>query len=404
MEPIRDADDTTPGYTPGFEVAPGESLPGQEAMAGASRAMPREAIVAPEESIVRELEEQRPKTPVALLSSDEKVRLTERGFLGLYRWYVARSQETRNWNPDTSFDLPAFRKDHSDIVHTILEGFFAVEQYVPDYVTSLMNVIRKSHGRSHFHLRWGSEEEKHADMWRNAVLFGGKRSLEWTEEYMADLRSNEWRIPWDDPLHMIFYTVFQERATQVNYLNLGLAAKGLHTNPAFAGDKDPVLAQMCQTIAVDEAAHYNFFLEGARLFLYYYPEESAKAMVDVLRHFGMPAGGIIPDYDHFSTVLYKNGIFGPREHAKDVVKIALEQLGAESLRAVEKGIAASRMVPDRGGNLRATGIFESIDFGFVEAKVQRLFGKINDFERKIGVASEQMTRFLTNPGASPQYA
>ena len=100
-------------------------------------------------------------------------------------------------------------------------------------------------------------------------------------------------------------------------------------------------------------------------------------------------------------MLYKNGIFGPREHAKDVVKIALEQLGAESLRAVERGIRESRMVPDQGGNMRHTGIFESIDFAFVEGKVQRLFGKINDFERKIGVASEQMTRFLTNPASSP---
>ena len=363
-----------------------------------------DAVIHPEESILRELEEQRPKQPVALLSADEKSRLVERGFLGLYRWYVARSQETRNWNPDTSFDLVNYRKDHSDVVNRIIEGFFAVEQYVPDYVTSLMNVIRRSHGRSHFHLRWGSEEEKHADMWRNAVLFGGQRSLEWTEEYMGDLRSGEWRIPWDDPLHMIFYTVFQERATQVNYLNLGLAAKGLHTNPAFADDADPVLAKMCQTIAVDEAAHYNFFLEGARLFLYYYPEESTKAMVDVLRHFGMPAGEIIPDYNGFAETLYKHGIYGPREHAKDVVKIALEQLGAESLRAVEKGIRESRMVPDRGGNMRHTGIFESIDFSFVEAKVQRLFGKIVDFETKIGVAREQLTQFVVNPGASPKFA
>lgn len=391
MEPIREPDEVNEAT---------ENLTG----GGLSDAMPEDAVIHPEDSIVKELEEGRPKTPVALLSSDEKARCVERGFLGLYRWYVARSQETRNWNPDTSFELTNFRKDHSEIVHTILEGFFAVEQYVPDYVTSLMHVIRKSHGRSHFHLRWGSEEEKHADMWRNAVLFGGKRSLEWTEGYMADLRSNEWRIPWDDPLHMVFYTVFQERATQVNYLNLGLVAKGLHTNPAFADDADPVLAKMCQTIAVDEAAHYNFFLECARLMLYYYPEESTQAMVDVLRHFGMPAGGIIPDYDHFSEVLYKNGIYGPREHAKDVVKIALEQLGAESLRAVERGLRESRMVPDGGGNMRHTGIFESIDFGFVEGKVQRLFGKINDFERKIGVASEQMTRFLTNPASSPQFA
>lgn len=354
-----------------------------------------------EASIVQELEEQRPKTPVALLSRQQKDLLIERGFLGLYRWYVARSQETRNWNPDTSFDLRNFRKDHSDEVNTIMEGFFAVEQYVPDYVTQLMHVIRKSHGRSHFHLRWGSEEEKHADMWRNAVLFSGKRSLEWTEEYMGELRNNIWRLPWDDPLHMIMYTVFQERATQVNYLNLGLAAKGRH--PTLTNDADPVLAHMCQTIAVDEAAHYNFFLEGARLFMYYYPEESTQAMIDVLRHFAMPAGGIIPNYDHFATVLYKNGIYGPREHSKDVVKIAMENLGAESLRAVEKGIRDGRKVPDKNGNMRHTGIFETIDFDTVEKKVQRLFAKITDFEESIGVPDHQLTKFVQNPESSSEY-
>ncbi|MGX9080461.1 hypothetical protein ACWTQY_31910, partial [Klebsiella pneumoniae] len=55
-------------------------------------------------SLIAELEEQRPKIPVGLLSRDEKDRLIERGFLGLYRWYVQRSQELRNWNPDLSFD------------------------------------------------------------------------------------------------------------------------------------------------------------------------------------------------------------------------------------------------------------------------------------------------------------
>ena len=360
------------------------------------------AVISPEASIRRELDEQRPKTPVALLSRPEKERLIERGFLGLYRWYVARSQETRNWNPDTSFDLKSYRKDHSPEVSAIVEGFFAVEQYVPDYVTSLMKVIRKSHGRSHFHLRWGSEEEKHADMWRNAVLFGGQRDLEWMEEYMEVLRTGEWAIPWEDPLHMIMYTVFQERATQVNYLNLGLAAKGKH--PTLKDDEDPVLAKMCQTIAIDEAAHYNFFLEGARLYLYYFPEESTKAMVDVLRHFGMPAGKLIPDYDKFAEILYRNGIYGPREHSKDVVKIAMENLGAESLRAVEKGLKDSRLVPDLAGNMRHTGIFETIDFAVVEKKVRQLFKRITDFESEIGIPDIQLTKFRLNTATSPEFA
>src|SRR5438045_3141855 len=113
--------------------------------------------------ITKELEEQRPRTPAGLLSRQEKERLIERGALGLYRWYVSRSQATRNWNPDQSFDWRKMRSDHSVDVNTLLEGFFAVEQYVPDYTTSMVNLVRRSHGRSNFQIRWSSEEAKHAD-------------------------------------------------------------------------------------------------------------------------------------------------------------------------------------------------------------------------------------------------
>ena len=64
--------------------------------------------------IEAELAELRPATPPGLLSNAEKDRLLERSFLGLYRWYVSRSQETRNWNPNTSFNWPKFRTDHSE--------------------------------------------------------------------------------------------------------------------------------------------------------------------------------------------------------------------------------------------------------------------------------------------------
>lgn len=356
------------------------------------------AITQPDASIVGHLEGERPSTPPGLLSHDERHRLIERGFIGLYRWYTQRSQETRNWNPDTSFDWRAYRKDHSPEVNRIIEGFFAVEQYVPDYVSGLLAVVRRSHGRSHFQLRWGSEEEKHADVWHNAVFFGGQRSPEWIEEYMGVLRDKQWKLPWDDPIHMLFYTVFQERATQVNYLNLGLVAKGEHTHPAFANDADPVLAQLCRTIAVDEAAHYNFFLEGARLFLYYFPEKAVEAIVDVLRHFAMPAGDLIPNYDKLAELLHRTTIYGAREHSRDVVKVALSQLGATALRAVEAGLRRSREVPDSDdGTLRRTAIFDSLDFGLVETKVKALFRKIGDFERVYGFADVRPTLFRANP-------
>ena len=66
-------------------------------------------VTAPEATLIKELEEQRPHFPVGLLSRREKDRAIERGLVALYRWYVARSQSTRNWNPDQSFKWHAFR-------------------------------------------------------------------------------------------------------------------------------------------------------------------------------------------------------------------------------------------------------------------------------------------------------
>jgi acyl-[acyl-carrier-protein] desaturase len=353
-------------------------------------------LVAPEESVIQHIVDDRPKIPVGLLSREEKDRLIERGMLGLYRWYVARSQEHRNWNPDKSFDWREFRKDHSYEMNRILEGFFAVEQYVPDYVTSLMKVIRRSHGRSHFHLRWGSEEEKHADLWYNAVLFSQYRTPDWLRNYMGDLRAQEWNVPWEDPMHMIFYTVFQERATQLNYLNTAVIARGQSDKPQFANDADPVLVKVASTIAVDEAAHYNFFLEGARLYMYYYPAESIQAMHDVIKYFAMPAGDLIPNYDEFSEIVYKAGIYGPREHSRDVVQTALENLGVENRRALEAGIKRGRLVPDENGNLRESAIFEGLDFSYIEAAVRRIFSKVNKFEAETGQGEIDPTVFVPN--------
>jgi acyl-[acyl-carrier-protein] desaturase len=353
-------------------------------------------LTALELEIIQSIEDDRPRIPVGLLSREEKDRLIERGFVGLYRWYVERSQRLRNWNPDTVVDWTQMRQDHSPQFMRIIEGFFAVEQYVPDYVTALLKVIRKSQGRSHFHIRWGSEEERHAELWQNAVLFSGVRSGDWVRNYSDELRANMWSLPWDDPMHMIFYTVFQERATQVNYLNTAVIARGQSEVPDFMGDADPIMVQAAKTIAADEAAHYNFFLEGARLYLYYYPTKALEAMSDVIRYFSMPAGPIIPNYDRFAELVHRAAIYGPREHARDVVAIALKNLGVAGRKALEAGIRKTRLVPDEHGNLRETAIFEGIDFPSIKSSVERIFGRIQKYEEETGLITVDPTVFRPN--------
>ncbi|WP_084044963.1 acyl-ACP desaturase [Deinococcus hopiensis] len=326
-----------------------------------------------------ELEEHRPPVSPHRLSRQERERLIQRSFHSLYRWYTSRSQSTRNWNPDTSFDWSAFHTNHSPEVVRIIEGFYAVEQYAPDYTYELIRLVRRGYGRSHFTLRWGSEEEKHADLWRNALLFSRARSPEWIEDYTDELRRSAWTTPWEDPIRTLLYTVLQERATQVNYLNLARIARG-EGKGALRRDVNPILAELSHVIAVDEAAHFNFFLEGARLYMYYFPEETLSGLKDVLQSFVMPAANIVPNYESFVQVLYDADVFGKRKYARDVVKYALEQLGVKSLKALDAGVHQSRQVPGEDGALFETRVPDALNMTFVEESLERLFGRLQQFE------------------------
>ena len=345
-------------------------------------------------NIIKEIEEQRSNMPPGLLSKAEKDRIIERSFVGLYRWYVSRSQKTRNWNPNNDFDWREFRTDHSEKMNRIMEGYFAIEQYVPDFVLQLLKVIRKSYGQSHFHIRWGAEEEKHSDLWLNTILFSRHRSIKWINEYKHTLREKQWELPWDNAMQMIFYTVVQERATQVNYLNTAKIARGNTNDQDFLNDNDPVLAKLSSVIATDEAAHYNFFLEGARLYLYYYPAQALEALHDVIKFFAMPAGDLIPDYDHFAEIVARACVYGPREHLRDVLDVALKSLSVSGKSELYKGIKRIRSVPKLDGSMLDTSIFDMMDYEGVTTKVQRSHEKISDYEKEIGIDQVDPTKFV----------
>ena len=351
------------------------------------------------QAIIDEIEKQKPIYPPHMLSKQEKDRLIQRGFLGLYRWYLDRSQSKRNWNPDRSFDWRNMSKTHSPEMMNVLDGYYAVEQFAPDYTSEVVKLTRESYGRSQFHLRWGSEEEKHSDSWRNSLLFSGRRSVEWIEEYTSVLREKAWTLPFDDLKETILYTVLQERATQLNYMGLLKIARGESEKPQFADDTDPVLAEVAQTIAVDEAAHYNFFLEGSRLFLYYYPEETLTALGNVLKNFMMPAHDLLPEYDKFVKAVYDAGIFDFRTYSRDVVQSALKNMGVNSLKGMHEGIARLRQVPAMNGEMRETTLMNLMDFSVIEGFVESLFARIGQYESEIGFTEIAPTNFAKHSWA-----
>ena len=206
-------------------------------------------------------------------------------------------------------------------------------------------------------------------------------------------------MPWTDVFHTIFYVVIQERATQLNYLNTAIIARG-KSDVSGSQKTMPIqfLAQVAETIAIDEAAHYSFFLEVARLYLYYYPLKSLEALYDVINNFHMPGLDIIPNRDSLSETLYKSGVYGPRQYTRDVLTVALKNLGIDNRRAFIKkfsdGIKRSRLVPDPDGNIRPTATFDVFDYDSVEKAVKKLFGRVSNYEREIGFDLIDPTHFI----------
>jgi acyl-[acyl-carrier-protein] desaturase len=199
----------------------------------------------------------------------------------------------------------------------------------------------------------------------------GRRDQSWIEDYASELRKNEWALPWDSPRHIVFYQVIQERATQVSYLNLGLALDG--KSPRLRTPHDAALVAACRLIAMDEAAHYAFFGEVARLLLYYEPDASLEALVDVLRHFTMPARDIIPNYDTFGRTLHDSGVFGRTIHYRDVIRVVLDTLSAPAIRELEAGVRGARDIPSTDGTRRTAAFLDTLDQPAIERKVSQLF-------------------------------
>ncbi len=325
------------------------------------------------------------QTPVGLLSREERLRAVDRAAMGLYRWYVEKSQSKRDWRVDSSFPWRNLRTDHDSDILLLIEGFFAVEQYVPDFTAKGINLLRSSYARSQFQIKWGAEESKHADLWRNGLLFAARWSPERLNQYESDLRANSWELPWEDPIRIIFYTVFQELATKLNYANLARLASGQGSGPNPERHTDPVLLQMCRTIVADEAAHYAFYLEIARVLLYYVPAEALEAIEDVLREFSMPAQDIIPNWSNVQEAILRTGVYGPRTFFTDVLQVALGQLTLNGRKAVRDGIRKMRMVPTEDGDMRDTVVAGVLDVPRLTADVRRAYERVRKHEEETGL-------------------
>jgi acyl-[acyl-carrier-protein] desaturase len=99
-----------------------------------------------------------------------------------------------------------------------------------------------------------------------------------------------------------------------------------------------------------------------------------------------------------SETLYRAGVYGPRQYTRDVLAVALKNLGIDDRRSfiknISKGIKKTRVVPDEDGNPRDTAIFDLFDYDSVEKAVKKLFGRVANYEKEVGFDQIDPTPFV----------
>lgn len=263
---------------------------------------------------------------IAVMSSAPSVsaeaRQDRNSFRGLYREYFDRAEAKRRWNVDDSipWDQVQYKSVDEDLVD-ILEAFYATEMYLPDYTSKLLRLNRADQGLAWFVTNWGYEESKHSMAIEQWLLRSGRRTAQQMDRFNAALLDAEWELPFSTSRQMLIYALFQELATQLNYLNLSKVT-------APAGDK--ALQRILLLIAGDEGNHHRAFVECIKMHITWDREATLRDIAHVLSNFEMPAHDQIPGWNRRGKLIEERGIYNNKIFIKRVMMPGLERLGLDS--------------------------------------------------------------------------
>jgi acyl-[acyl-carrier-protein] desaturase len=258
----------------------------------------------------------------------------ENRFYDLYLEYFHKAEAHRRWNLLEDIPWNTINRNPDPAVTKIMEAYMAVELYLPDYTSKILHLIRRSRGRAWFQANWGYEESKHSlalEMW---LTRSGSRTDEEIRGFEEEILSREWMLPYESPLEMIVYTVFQEYATKLNYHGLRRAAQD---------SNDPALDKVLTLLARDEVGHFEFFKNGVLIHMDQDRDKVVETLNHIIKTFRMPAQDIIPDWDTRDQLIRDMHIFDDRIYMREVVRPVLKALkvSSEELREARHRMATS---------------------------------------------------------------
>ena len=195
----------------------------------------------------------------------------------------------------------------SDVARSSLIVNLLTEDNLPSYHHEIASLFGRDAAWGDWVHRWTAEEGRHGIAIRDYLLTTrAVDPIELERLRMDHMSSGYESAHSQDLLRSLAYVSFQELATRVSHRNTGKLTD------------DPVADQLLGRVAADENLHMIFYrnlLQGA---LDLDPDQTMRAITDVVTTFAMP-GTDIAGFQRKAVQMAVAGVYDLRQHRDDVV-------------------------------------------------------------------------------------
>ncbi|WP_433175071.1 acyl-ACP desaturase [Actinoallomurus sp. CA-150999] len=227
---------------------------------------------------------------------------------------------------DGPFDGEAWSPEDTNIPSAAREALIVnllTEDNLPGYHREIATIFGRDGAWGTWVERWTAEENRHGIVIRDYLTV--TRAVDPVALERARMRHMEGGYQadhGDKMLHALAYVSFQELATRISHRNTGRASG------------DPACERLLARVAADENLHMLFYRNLLAAAFELSPDETMRAVTDVVTSFQMP-GHTIDGFLRKSVAIANAGIYDLRVHLDDVLSPVLRQWQVFELEGLE---------------------------------------------------------------------
>jgi acyl-[acyl-carrier-protein] desaturase len=202
----------------------------------------------------------------------------------------------------------------SDVARTALIVNLLTEDNLPSYHHEIATLFGRDGAWGTWVHRWTAEEGRHGIAIRDYLL--AARAVDpvaLERARMIHMSAGYTNDHEDELLHSVAYVSFQELATRISHRNTGRYSD------------DPICEQLLARVAQDENLHMVFYRNLLAGSLELAPNETMRAITDVVVGFQMPGHGI-ENFGRKAVQMAVAGIYDLRIHHNEVIMPVLRNL------------------------------------------------------------------------------